>query len=234
VKFAPKDAYAPEPVVLTPNQERRAALVADHDEVKAEIATITERVGRLNAARAEVDSVNGELNAMNAREQDEMLKWALADDGTPAPSPDTTRRQELVVALARATAKANAIDGATRSLHSQSVATHERLARLTPLIAQMNALMELDDLELELPKMVAAVAEIERCKHVINTGFTRIAISAMALPDELRRPVSAALENFDKLKLKAGAVMAPDESEVPPAPPLDPVAEWKRVQEMVA
>jgi chromosome segregation ATPase len=233
--FKLKDEYAPEPeaLPLSANQQRLAALTSDRDEVQAEADAIEERIARLNAAKSEVDEINAELAEMNAREQADMLAWVSADDGSDAPSPDAARRQELVIALARATAKATAIDGATRSLHSQILATHEKLARLTPLISQMNALIAIDDLEAELPAMAAAVSEIERVKHVINSGFYRVAGMAHSLPADLRGPVSTRLEAFDKLKNKAGSVVPLAEPDVPPAAPLDPIAEWKRVSEMV-
>jgi hypothetical protein len=188
---------SPAPVVEMTYARRSLAEMIEAREAKtSEIVVLNERMARLEAARTEAAKINDELTRMNIVEQGAMLDWANADDGSDAPSPDTARRQELIVALARATSKANAADGATRSLQSQKLATDAILARLMPSIPIAVAMIVVETVEGEIPALAAAAAEIERVKGRIKSGIDLAYSIADAAPDDMGRSIRLAAQGF--------------------------------------
>jgi hypothetical protein len=207
-KFS-KLSAAPEPE-LSPTRRTLAEMIEARDAAVAESTVLIERMARLEAAKAEVATINDQLARMNAQEQGAMFAWVSADDGSEAPTPDTTRRQELMVAMAQATAKSNAADGATRSLQSQYDAVNEKIAKIKPSIAVAVGAIVLEELEAALPAMTAAVAEIERCKAFINAGAEFVVIAGNLAPGNMGNPTLKALEGFNVRKLVAGQAVETD------------------------
>jgi hypothetical protein len=196
----------PPEIQLTPNRRTLAEMIDHRDTALAEAQVLTERIARLDRAKAAVSPLEQQLAMLNAAESNAMLSWSEGDDGSEPPAADAAKRSELESKLAGARAAVSAADGATRSVQAQSTRVHAGLAELQPWIGQAVGLVLLDELTARLPGLRAAVdaavakkAEVDAAREIILSGAER-------LPDDVRRPIHIALEKFADAFRDAGSM----------------------------
>jgi hypothetical protein len=184
-------------VPLTGSRRTLAELLDARDSGVAEAQTLTERIARLERAKAAVGPLEQQLAMLNAAESNAMLSWSEADDGSEPPLADAAKRQEIEAKLAGARAAVFAADGATRSVQALSTRVHAGLAELQPRIALATSFVLLDEVRAVLPDLIDAVDEVKRLQTKISAGREQALVMVEALPLETRRPFLHVLEKFD-------------------------------------
>jgi uncharacterized protein YhaN len=161
-------------VPLTANRRTLAELLDARDTGVAEAQTLTERIARLERAKAAVGPLEQQLAML-----------------------DAAMRSELEAKLAGARAAVSAADSATRSVQAQSTRVNAGIAELQPRIALATSFVLLDEAPSVLPDLIDAVNEVKRLQAKISAGREQALVMVEALPLETRRPFFTVLEKFD-------------------------------------
>jgi hypothetical protein len=199
----------PPEIQLTPNRRTLAELIDARDTGVAEAQTLTERIARLERAKAAVGPLEQQLAMLNAAESNAMMTWSETDDGSEPPAADGAKRSELEAKLAGARAAVSAADSATRSVQAQSTRVHNGLAELQPRIALATSFVLLDEVRTVLPDLIDAVDEVKRLQMKVAAGRELALSIAETLPFETSRPFLHVLEKFDQDEGRPAGVPTP-------------------------
>jgi hypothetical protein len=195
---------------MTPGRASLAGLLVQRDAALAEMEVLQQRSDRLARAKADVASIEGELNALNLAEAAAWSTWAELGDGSPTPVADTARRAEVMLKLTAAQAQARAADNATASISAVAAKQAEIVAGIQPHVAIAAALVLADEVSLLMPEMVQAIARMEAVRRRILAGRGAVMNAAHRAPQGMGKPAFDALARLDAEMEVAGSVGADD------------------------
>jgi hypothetical protein len=197
-KFTATPTPTPAVDELSPARRQLAELQDAREIAMAESKTLSERQARLQSAHATVATLETELARIAQAESFAALHWAEADDGSPAPLPDTSKRGEIEGKIAAAKAAARAADSATASVGAQLTKTNEHLAALQPRITQAAATIVAEEAEALFPELAEAIAAVEAVRIRITTAREFMIRATVAPAGKAVGAVRLNFERFDR------------------------------------
>jgi hypothetical protein len=161
-KFQPAAAHASEPPPLTENRR----ILADHNaartEAAAEVEALHARMSKLAKLKESVAALESELSQLLAADGKQLSDWAMSDEDSPAPQPDSTKRVAIEAKLADAVSQARAADVATISVENVLARANDRAASLERAVPALVAAVLLDEARSLLPSIADAAAALAR------------------------------------------------------------------------
>jgi hypothetical protein len=162
--FQPATQYEPEPTPLTPNCRALLDLNEARTEVAAEVETLRARTSKLTKLKESVAALEVELSQNLAADGKLLSDWAMSDEDSPAPQPDSTRRVAIEAKLADAVSQARAADAATASVESVLARANARAAELEREVPALVASVLLDEARELLKPIVEATLALAKAQ----------------------------------------------------------------------
>jgi hypothetical protein len=220
--FKPKDEYSPETPPLTENRRLLLDLNNARAEAAAEVEALHARMNKLAKLKESVAALESELSQTLAADGQQLADWAMSDEDSAAPQPDSAKRLALEAKLADAVSQARAADAATISVETVLSSANARAAALERQTPALVAAVLLDEAVGLLPGIVEATASLARAKGRYD-GLRKFLLERAEAAKDVAHQ-NGFFHDLEKLDREAA-----DAASIGPMLTFSPGAEWREL-----
>jgi hypothetical protein len=196
-KFAPADAYEPEPIPLSESRKALAALIAERDIARDAANAEVERSAKLATVHDAVAPARARLANFDHQAAIAMSNWA-AGNVTDLPKSDSARRAELAAAVADAELSSAAAKAAQDECQANVERISAQLSQINVKVRELARVVAIEAASALLCQIAAAIASAESLRYQLEAaraeaiegleyGMTTLVTPAITAFDNARR-----------------------------------------------